>query len=166
MFRAAPPAALLALTMTMTLSACGSSNDDKAAEAVSQSLMDEKTSTFAITQEEADCVGEGFVDEVGADRLTEYGILTEDLEAAPDADVTMSPEDADAAAGVMVDCTDAARLVKDAMLSGGDTDPAVERCLDDILTADNIEGFIAAIFAGDEPATQDLLTPMQECMAG
>lgn len=165
MFRAAPAAAVLALTLTLT--GCGASDDDKAADAVAQSLMEEKTSSFEVTQEEADCVGKGFVDKVGTDRLTEYGILTKDLKAAPDSDVKMSQQDADAAAGVMVDCTDAAKLVKDTMLSGGGTDPAVEKCLDDVVTEDNVEGFIASIFAGDqEAARQDLLTPMQECMAG
>ena len=66
----------------MALSACGAAEEDKAAEAVSAGLMKEQDDTFQVTQEEADCVGEGFVDELGVDKLVKDAMMGgEDMEA-------------------------------------------------------------------------------------
>nr|MBA2465622.1 hypothetical protein [Nocardioidaceae bacterium] len=147
MFRAAPRAAGLALLLILT--ACGGSEDEQAADAVAESLMDEEEASLELTQEEADCVGAGFVDQLGADKLTEYGIVTEDLSASDEpVDVKMSDGDAAAAAGVMVGCADAARLMKDAVRAGAQVDPAAEACLDETVTEDSVEEFLTAVFSG------------------
>lgn len=165
MFRAAPLAAGFALLMA--LSGCGASEEDQAAKAVSAGLMKEQDETFKVTQEEADCVGEGFVDELGVDKLKEYGLLTEDLEASDKAiEATLPKDDAEGAATVLVDCTDAAKLFMNAMTGGEDLDPEMESCLDDALTDDALEAFFAATFAEDQDATAEAMAPLQECMAG
>ena len=151
----------------MALSACGAAEEDKAAEAVSAGLTKEQDDTFQVTQEEADCVGEGFVDELGVDKLKEYGLLTEDLEASDKAiEATLPKEDAEGAAKVLVDCTDATQLLKDAMMGGEEMAPEMESCLDDALTDEALEAFFAATFAEDQEAAAEAMAPLQECMAG
>ncbi|MGZ5404894.1 MAG: hypothetical protein ACXWDL_09620, partial [Nocardioides sp.] len=97
-------AAVLALALT----ACGGSGDDDAAsKAIADSIMDSSDSTFEVTQDQADCVGDGFVEDIGTDQLVEYGIITEDNEASDGLDaVKMSEGDAQSAADVMQDCAD------------------------------------------------------------
>lgn len=164
MFRAAPRAAGLALLLAVT--ACGGSEDERAADAVAESLMDEEEASLEMTQEGADCVGAGFVDELGTGKLTEYGIVTEDL-TAPDesVEVDMSQGDAETAAGVMVGCIDAARLMKEAMLGSAELDPAVEECLDGIVTEESVEEFLTLVFSGaGAERIEPLLGAMEECV--
>ncbi len=68
--------------LALLLGACGGSDDDAASKAISDSIMDSGNETFEVTQEQADCVGDGMVDGIGTDKLVEYGIITEDNEAS------------------------------------------------------------------------------------
>ncbi len=155
------------LALLLALGACGSGDDGKAADAISESLTAENDEVLKVTDEQADCVGEGFVDEIGTDKLTEYGILTEDLEASDEAlDTKMEQADAEAAAGVLVDCTDAAELFSDAMFQGEDIPAEAQACIDEALTDDVVEDFFTATFAQDEALATEAMTPLQECMAG
>ena len=155
------------LALLCSLTACGASDDDKAAEALSKSLIQENDEVFKVSQEDADCVGQGFVDEIGTDKLKEYGILTEDLEASDETLSTkMSKEDAEAAAAVFVDCTDAVELFSAAMFAGEDISDETQACIDAELTEDVIEQFFVATFAQDESLVGDAMAPLQECVTG
>ena len=123
MFRAASLAAA-GFVLLASLSGCGDSDDDKAAAAVSAGLLKEQDGTFQFTQKQADCVGDGFVEEIGVDQLKEYGIITEDLEASDKPiEAKLTGDDAAGAGKVLVDCVDAAQLFKDAMLTGAGPEP-------------------------------------------
>jgi hypothetical protein len=163
-YRAAPRAAAIALLLALT--ACGGSDDDRAADAVAKSLMEESGETFEVTQEQADCVGDGFVERIGVDQLQEYGVITDDLEASDSVNVKMSQEDAEAAAAVLVECTDASQLFRDAVFSGEEVPEEAQACLDDALTDDLIEAFFAATFTQDQAAATEAMAPLQECMTG
>src|SRR3990170_4368236 len=102
--------------LALALTACGGGDDAKASESIAGTIMDSDNETFKVTQEQADCVGDGFVEEIGADQLVEYGILTEDLKADSTIDdVEMSKADAQSAADVMQDCADIKEIFSTAM---------------------------------------------------
>src|SRR5687768_1060482 len=93
--------------LVLTLGACGGGDDDEASKAIADSIMDSNSDTFEVTQDQADCVGDGLVDEIGTDQIVEYGILTEDNKAADGIEqVEMSDDDAESAADVMQECAD------------------------------------------------------------
>ena len=150
------------LALLFALAACGGGDDGKAADAISESLTAENDELFQVTEEQADCVGEGFVDEIGTDKLTEYGILTEDLEASDETLGTkMEQADAEAAAGVIVECTDAEKLFSDAMSQGQEIPAEAQACIDEALTDDVLEDFFTATFAQDGELATEAMAPLQ-----
>ena len=164
MFRAAPLAAGFVLLVALT--GCGESEEDQASAAVSAGLLKEQDGAFKFTQEQADCVGDGFVEEIGVDQLKEYGLITEDLEASDKPiEAKLTGDDAAGAGKVLVDCVDAAQLFKDAMLTGVDLSPEVESCIDDALTDEVLTQFFSATFSEDQAAASEATAPLQECLA-
>jgi hypothetical protein len=158
-FRTIGVAAVLALALT----SCG--NDDEAAsKAIAAGVMDSNDDTFKVTQEQADCLGDGMVDEIGTDQLVEYGLITEDMKQSEGIDsVEMSDADAESAAGVMQECADIKKIFTDAMGTGMPEEAAT--CVDEKLTDEVINDFLVAVFQNDQEAgTQGLMTALQECM--
>ena len=121
---------------------------------------------FAMKRDEADCIGEGFVGEIGVDQLQEYGFLTEDLKAEPMTSVTMDTADAEAATGVLFDCADVPALMSQAMASGQQVDAKTQKCLDEVLTEDKLRTMFTLMFSGkQDEASQEVIAPMMECAA-
>jgi hypothetical protein len=157
--------------LLLVLTACGGNGDDeKAAQAISDSIMKEQKASgssdvFQMKQEEADCIGDGFVEEIGTDKLKEYGFLTEDLKTADRlTDVKMSTEDASAAADTLFGCADVQKMMTESM---GDLDPKTKACLEDVMTEDALRDLFTKMFSGkQEEAGQDLIAPMMKCTAG
>jgi len=170
MFTSRPTVLLAALLLPLT--ACGGSNDDaEAAKAISDSIMASQeeqsggnAQMFAMPREDADCIGEGFVDEIGTEKLQEYGFLTEDLKAAEDfTNVEMSKEDAESAADTLLGCTDVQQMMSEAM---GEVDAETRECFEDVLTEDALRSLFTKMFSGQqEEAGQELIQPMMECAA-
>lgn len=152
-------AAALALALTS-----GGNDDEAASNAIAAGVMDSNDETFKVTQEQADCLGDGMVDEIGTDQLVEYGLITEDMEQSDGIDsVKMSESDAQAAAGVMQECADIKKIFTEAMGTGMPEEAA--SCVDEKLTDDVLEEFLVAVFMDDQEAgTQGLMTALQECM--
>lgn len=153
-------AAVLALALT----SCG--NDDEAAsEAIAAGVMDSNDQTFKVTQEQADCLGDGMVEEIGTDQLVEYGLITEDMKQSDGLDsVKMSESDAESAAGVMQECADIKKIFTDAMGTGMPEEAAT--CVNDKLTDEVLNDFLVAVFMDDQEAgTTGLMTALQECMS-
>ena len=160
-------AAVAALLLTLT--ACGSGDDDQAAKSISDSIMKEQegasADVFKMKQEEADCIGEGFVSEIGTDQLQEYGFLTEDLKTAEElTNVKMSTADAEAAADTLFDCADVQKMMTESM---GDLDEKTKTCLEEVMTEDALHDLFTKMFSGkQEEAGQELIEPMMKCTAG
>ena len=149
--------------LALALTACGG-DDSAASKAIADSIMDSNDETFEVTQDQADCVGDGFVEEIGTDQLVEYGIITEDLEAESTIDtVEMSKDDAQSAADVMQDCADIKEIFSGAM---GELPAEARACIDEKLTDEVLNSFLVAVFSNDqESGTQELMTALTECMA-
>ena len=148
--------------LALALTACGG-DDEAASKAIADSIMDSNDETFEVTQEQADCVGEGFVEEIGTDQLIEYGIITEDLETDSTIDtVEMSKSDAESAADVMQDCADIKEIFAGAM---GELPAEAQDCIDEKLTDDVLNKFLVAVFSNDqESGTQELTAALTECL--
>src|SRR5687768_5668434 len=106
----------------MTLSACGNGDDDKARENIKTAVLEEETDLTGgakPTEEQADCIADGMVDDVGVETLQEYELLDDNLEINEEADPTdMEEGDADALAEVFVDCIDVEEMFAAQFASG------------------------------------------------
>jgi hypothetical protein len=160
--------------LLLLLSACGGvgggGDDEKASQAISDSIMKEQKASgssdvFTMKQEEADCIGDGFVDKIGTEKLQKYGFLTEDLKTADKlTEVKMSTEDAQAASDALFDCADVQKMMTESM---GDLDPKTKACLQDVMTEDALRSLFTKMFSGkQEEAGQDLIAPMMKCTTG
>lgn len=151
--------------LALALAACGGSGDDeKASKNLAASIMDSENSAFEVTQDQADCVGDGMVEDIGTDQLVEYKILNEDLAASDGLDsVKMSEDDAKSAANVMQDCAEIKEIFTGAM---GDLPEEAQTCIDEKLTDEVLNDFLVAVFMDDQDGgTQNLMTALTECMA-
>lgn len=154
----------VAAALALALTSCGN-DDEAAADAVAAGVLEGNDDTFQVTQEQADCLGEGMVDEIGTDQLVEYGIITEDLEQSDGIDsVKMSQSDAESAAGVMQDCADIKKIFTDQL---GDSLPEeAATCIDENLSDEVLNEFLVAVFMDDQEAgTQSLMGALQECLS-
>lgn len=157
-------AAVAALMLTLT--ACGNDEDAEAAKAISDSIMKEQegggSDVFLMKREEADCIGDGFVSDIGTEQLQDYGFLTEDLKTA-DAmtEVKMSTEDAQAASDILFECADVQAMMTQAM---GDVPAETKACLEEVMTEDALRELFTLMFSGkQDEASQKLIAPMMEC---
>ncbi len=149
--------------LALALTACGGGDDETASKAIADSIMDSNDETFEVTQKQADCVGDGFVEDIGTDQLVEYGIITEDLKSDSTIDtVKMSKDDAQSAADVMQDCADIKEIFAGAM---GELPEEAKTCIDEKLTDDVLNKFLVAVFSNDqESGTQELTAALTECL--
>lgn len=158
------PAAVLALT---TLTGCGGDDeadpsslsddeqtaaDNLASQIVRSGSMAGGASGDGVTDEQASCVGEGAVTEVGLEELQSYGILTEDLLVDRSIQgVEMEKDDADALAGVFVDCIDAEALFEERFLDQlppGGPEQNQRACVEEAVGDDAVQEVLSASFQG------------------
>ena len=154
----------------LTLTACGGGGDAEAKDNIAASLKKADTGLAGnskLSDEQADCVAGGMVDDIGVDKLKDYGILkddnTVDTDAQPD---DLSADDADAMASTIVGCVDMGELLADQM--GDQFDQLSEdqqKCVTDVFDDDTFEGILSDTFQGKTPEMgQDLQSKMMECM--
>jgi hypothetical protein len=158
-------AALCAVLLTLT--ACGG-GDDEAKENIKESLL-ENGQDFAgteLTEEEATCLSDGMVDEIGTDQLQELGLLDEDNNVVEDAQPDdLNADDADALAGTIVDCVDVQELMAEQMGPMMEQmDEEQQECITDAFDDDTIVELISASFQGEEPDTTKLQETVMECV--
>lgn len=164
-------AALAGLLLTLTACGGGGGGDDaKASKAISDSIMKQQKASgasdvFQMEQEEAECIGDGFVDKIGTEKLQEYGFLTEDLKTAEElTNVKMSTEDAGNAADTLFDCADVQQMLTESM---GELDAKTKACIEDVMTEDALRDLFTKMFSGkQDEAGQALIEPMMKCTSG
>lgn len=120
----------------------------------SGSVSGQGSTENAVTEEQAACIGQGAVGDLGLDALQGYGILTEDLRVDKSIQgVRMSADHADAFADVLLECIDTEKLFEErflGLLTGG-SEPASQRlrgCVEDAVTAEPVRAVLSASFQG------------------
>lgn len=173
--------AAAATALLLSLAACGggsssdaqdarSADDTKASKAIADSIMKSQEESqgkdlFSMDRGEADCIGNGFVDDIGTEKLQKYGFLTKDLKTAESmGDVKMSPEDAKSASDTLFDCTDVSKMMSDALAAGGTLDKKTQACLEDAVTEDKLREMFTLMFSGEQEKANEVVTaPMMKC---
>jgi hypothetical protein len=175
------PSALLLLAV---LTGCGgdggkdadsstrlSEDEQKAAENLSAQIirsgsMSQPESESSVTKEQAGCIAEGAVAEVGLAELQEYGIVTKDLLVNKSIQgVEMNAQHADALAGVFVECIDAEALFEDRFLAGlpkRGSEQDRRACVQEAVSVDAVQKVLAASFRG---ARADAYADMQQAVS-
>jgi hypothetical protein len=164
----------LVLSLGSLLSACGNSDDDEAAQNISDFLVKAQKSPdlvsrfFAVKRKEADCIGKGLVDKIGTDQLQDYGLLDKDNKVKGSVtDLKMAEGDAKAATGVLFGCTDVVAMMKKATVASGMVPKNLRPCVNKTITKDNLRGLFVHVFEGDQDAARkDLVQPMTKCALG
>ena len=166
-------AAAAATLLALSLSSCGGNDDAEASKAISASIMKSQSSSgnqaasqlLSLKKKDADCIGDGLVDKIGADQLREYKLLTKDNEAGKDVTtVKMSEGDAKATTNVLFECTDVPGMMKKAMNSSGRVPAEMRDCVNKTLSDQALRGMFTHVFQGnEEQARKDLIQPMMRC---
>lgn len=155
--------------LLLTLTACGGGADEQEAKDNLKASFSEDDSLGAATEEQAGCVADGMVDELGVETLQEYKILDDDLKVNEEpGDVEMSADDADAAATVVIDCIDTAELFTDQMADSEEslTDEQKE-CVESAIDEDAMKEMLSAEFQGKESdAMDDMTGEIMTCLLG
>ena len=145
--------------------------DNLAAQIIRSGSMSETSSSeSAVTDEQATCIAEGAVDDVGLAELQGYGILTEDLRVDKSIQgVEMRAEHADALAGVFVECIDAEALFEERFVAGlpeGGSVAQRRACVDEAVGEGDVLEILSASFQGLRPAAYTRLQRAVSACAG
>ena len=177
---------LAGLALTAVVAGCGSGDeqtessglsadeqraaDNLAAQIVrSGSVSGQSTTEDAVTEQQATCVAEGAVSEVGLDSLQGYGILTDELLVDKSIQgVQMVAADADALAGVFVECIDAEALFEERFVqTASEPTDDVRSCVEDAVDEESVREILAASFRGRSTAAfGELQRAVDACTQG
>jgi len=151
----------VAVLLALSLVSCGE-DDAVASDAIADSII-RNNQDYGLTRAEADCVGDGFVDRIGVEKLRDDGVLTGDLESERGLDqVRMSPEDASVAADVMGECADLKGLFTSAL---PDLPTASRQCVDRELTDEVLHDYVASVLAArPDEGRRALESSLEECV--
>ena len=112
-------------TAMFALTSCGGGDDAEAKENIKASLLEDGADLAGtkVTDEQAGCVSDGMVDDVGVEKLQEYKLLDDEFKIREDAQPTdMEAGDAEALAAVFTDCVDMEKLFEEQFSSGAMAD--------------------------------------------
>jgi hypothetical protein len=146
-------------TLSLLLTGCGN-DDDQAKENIKASILDEEQiAGTEVTEEDATCLSDGIVDEIGTDKLQEYGLLNDDLEVKDEVgEVKMEEADADSMADVFVDCVEAEKMLEEQFASmTGSLTPEQQECMKEVLDEEKVKEIMSATFQGDTAGMQSSL---------
>jgi hypothetical protein len=156
-------------TLLLALTACGGGDESAAKDSIKASLLDnpDLAGGTEMTDEEAGCVSDGMVDDLGVEKLQDYKLLDDNAEIIEDAQPDdFSAEDADALADTIVGCVDVEELLSERM--GATMEQMTDEqasCITDAFDEDTIKDIISAGFQGED-ATSALPGDLQEQVMG
>jgi hypothetical protein len=172
-------AAALALSLVagLTISGCSSvapTREEQAASAIADSLMVPDASGLTFEREQAECVGNGFVDHIGVDKLLKLGLVTEgsdEMRAKGPDEVNFPPGAAKSAARVAADCLDLAGYViasleRAAEESGERVSERSTSCVRDVVTFERVRAYYELAFTNrTKQASAQLESALRRCLA-
>jgi hypothetical protein len=154
----------------LTLTACGSSDDDTAKENIKASIKKQGSSLAGgtkVTDDQAQCVADGLVDDLGVDKLQKYKLLDDNLEVNNDANPTdMTSDDAQTLAKTVVGCVDFKKIFEEQLAGSGTqlTDDQ-KNCVSDAIDEDTLTDVLAQGFQGKDPQMpSDMQGDLMKCM--
>jgi hypothetical protein len=154
----------------LTLTACGSSDDDTAKKTIKASIEKSGSSLSAgtkVTDAQAQCVADGLVDDLGVEKLQKYKLLDENLEVNNDANPTdMESGDAETLAKTVVGCVDFKKIFEEQLAtSGTELSDDQKQCISDSIDEDTLANVLAEGFQGKTPDFgKDMQQDMMKCM--
>ena len=153
--------------MLLALTACGESGDAKTAKKnLSANVLEDNSGTASpFDKKSAECFSDRVVDDIGVEKLQDYGILDEDLKVASEGveNTKMSSGDAGEAADAIADCVDFDKFFA-ASFNATDTDPKAQECLKEAVTKEVFRDLMKATFEGDTEEVGKIAEPAQKCM--
>jgi hypothetical protein len=175
--RAARGVAAVALLPALALASCGSDDDAQAVAALKSQIVanNAMASNTEISDKQATCIAKGAVDAITVDRLQKYQILDGNLDVQKRlSEVPLSAKDADALAGVYLDCSEAEKIFEDRLVDRLAPAPAtkqavrakVETCVRDTVTTRSVREILAQSFEkADASAYTELSKQLGKCRA-
>jgi hypothetical protein len=146
-------------TLSLLLTGCGN-NEDEAKENIKASILEEdQIAGTEVTDDDATCLSDGIVDEIGTDKLQEYGLLNDDLEVEEEVgETTMDEGDADSMADVFVECVEAEAMLEEQFSAmAGSLNEEQQECMKEVLDEEKVKEILSATFQGDTAGMQQSL---------
>jgi len=153
---------LVGLTLVMAcavgVTACGSSANDAAAAAVSQTFLNISAPGEKMTTNQAACFGTGIVKAFGVDRTVTYGFITNDHKPVRSLNLMLSTKDANTYADLYLGCADPRPAIIRALIDGISPTASAKQqqlrtCLNNTLTRARMHDALAAAATGGDTST-------------
>ncbi|MCU0272845.1 MAG: hypothetical protein MUE34_06415 [Acidimicrobiales bacterium] len=161
------------LALALAGAACGGDDDGGGGasgplvDALAADLLADNTGAAGeLTEDQANCIASGVVSGVGEDKLAEYGITADSVNAVDE--VGLSEEDAGAVADAFADCVDMRALFLEGMAGDGGMPEEAMDCVSDAIDDDMLRNFLIAGLTGQDPEAmlgedEGLMTALMEC---
>lgn len=162
---------VLIVVLALLLSACGGGQEQEYVDAIAASVR-QGNSTFQVSQEQAQCIGNAFVDTLGVSAFQEVGLTPEEIRSGADPlqDANQLAIDR-ATAGQLYDalneCVDLSKLVLQG-IQQANLPPEARKCIANNLSEDLIRQVFAVRLSGgtvrgNPQLTRKLTTAFAEC---
>ena len=163
----------LALTLSLSVASCSDDSDQERAAAALKAEMvtnAEMTTGRNIDDEQASCVANGMVADLGVGTLQRYELLTDDLHAGESIQgVRLTRQDADALAQVFARCMDVEKMMERQIIAGLEL-PARQqrraaRCVREQVSAKKVRRTMSLEFQGAKnPVFRRLRADLRSCL--
>ena len=140
-------------------------DEQKAIDSLAASFVADSTGSFGLTQDQAQCVAQGFVSTFGVQGLIDMGILDSSLAPATSStSPTLSADQASSAADAMLACVKGTDFVS-SLMSGSGMDQSVIDCVSTALGDQGVHDVLVAVFESDQTKLQNALLPVMTTCA-
>lgn len=162
-FIKASAVAATGIVLALGVNSCGWNHDNAdAAKALTSSMQQPNT---GLTADQAKCLGNGYVDALGAKKLVHYGILTSDLKIPDNTSIGgLTQSDARAFAGASTRCLDVDQLFLGGTIPPKLKTPEVKACLDKAFPKDRETAIIIAGLTNDPKSAQQKVTDAKKAL--
>jgi hypothetical protein len=146
-------------------SAAPTGDEQKAIDSLASTFVADSTGSFGLTQDQANCVAQGFVSTFGVQGLIDMGVLDASLApASSSTSPTLTPDQASSAADAMLACVQGPDFVS-GLMSGSGMDQSVIDCVTSALGDQGIHDVLVAVFESDQTKLQNALLPVMTTCA-
>lgn len=150
---------------TSSVPAASSADQQTAVQALTSIFVTDSTGSFGLTQDQAKCVAQGFVDRFGVQGLVDMGLLTSGLAPATTGPTPkLTADQASTAADAMLSCIKAGDFI-DSLMAGSGMSQSVVDCLNAQLGDQGVHDVLVAVFENDQNKLQSAILPVMTSCA-